>query len=482
MTDESKTGYLPVIEERVSLTARRVAGDRVRVATRTEQIDHILPAELSSVEVDVTRVPVDRRIDGVPDVVTQGDLTIIPVVEERLVLTRELYLREEIHVRRVERSETVEVPATTRRQTVQIERIPADLANPPTRTIKMTYDNEAGTVGTTSVSAMFDSQADAQSAVDRLVQAGIPSARIRQVAGGSDTNSNTATTQDRDKGFWDSLSDFFFPDEDRYTYAEGLSRGGYLVTVTGLSGSEYDTALDILDDEGSVNLDERAESWRSEGWGGYESSSYASGSTAAAYGTAAGTRSGVDSDYIDSDSLRGDDSLLGDDSLRGYDSLGGEDSLRGYDTLQGSDSLRGDETIPIIEERIRVGKRETGHGRVRVRAYTVEEPVNESVDLRQERVEIERRPVDRAVTGDDAAFQDRTLEAEEYREEAVVQKEARVVEEIGLRKTSDTHRETVSDTVRRTEVEVEDDRGDLTRGDDLDRNVLNRDEDIDRKL
>ncbi|WP_374302932.1 DUF2382 domain-containing protein [Paracoccus sp. (in: a-proteobacteria)] len=295
----------------------------------------------------------------------------------------------------------------------------------------MTYDNEVGTLGTTSVSAMFDSQAEAQGAVDRLVAAGIPTARIRQVAGSSGTTT-AVSTEDRDKGFWDSLSDFFFPDEDRYTYAEGLSRGGYLVTVTGLTGAEYDTALDILDDEGSVNLDERAESWRSEGWGGYEASSYASGATASTYGSRAGL-GGAGTGYAEGDSLRG------------------------------ADSLRDEETIPVVEERLHIGKRETGHGRVRVRAYTVEEPVNESIDLREERVEIERRPVDRATTGADAAFQDRTLEAEEYREEAVVQKEARVVEEIGLRKTSETHRETVSDTVRRTEVEVEQDRDDLDR-------------------
>ena len=66
----------------------------------------------------------------------------------------------------------------------------------------------------------------------------------------------------------------------------------------------------------------------------------------------------------------------------------------------------------------------------------VEEPVNESVDLLEERVEIARRLVDHEVTSADTAFQDRTIEREEYREEAVVQKEARVVEEIGLRKTS----------------------------------------------
>ena len=298
----------------------------------------------------------------------------------------------------------------------------------------MTYENELGASDTLSVSAMFDSQAEAQRAVERLNQAGITSERIRQVAGGRDTASRTDAVEDRNKGFWDSLEDFFFPDEDRYSYAEGLSRGGYLVTVTGLSGADYETALDILDDEGSINLEEREESWRSEGWSDYQSSSYASGSTASAYGARAGATGDLDSPYVDEDST------------------GADASLR-----QGRD-LRGDETIPIVEERLRVGKRETGHGRVRVRAYTVEEPVSESVDLREERVEVERRPVDRPLTNADTAFQDRTIEAEEYREEAVVQKEARVVEEIELRKTSETHRETVSDTVRRTEVEIDDDR------------------------
>ena len=290
----------------------------------------------------------------------------------------------------------------------------------------MTYDHELGASGTLSVSAMFDSQVEAQRAVERLNQAGISSERIRQVAGGSDTVSHADTAEDRNKGFWDSLEDFFFPDDDRYAYAEGLSRGGYLVTVTGLSGADYETALDILDDEGSINLEEREESWRSEGWSDYQSSSY---------GASAG-------------SLRGQNGSMTDHSRTGTSSA----------SMAASDHQSDDASIPVIEERIRIGKRETAHGRVRVRAYTVEEPVSETVDLREERVEIERRPVDRPLTDADTAFQDRTIEAEEYREEAIVEKEARVVEEIELRKTSDTHRETISDTVRRTEVEIEEDR------------------------
>ena len=310
----------------------------------------------------------------------------------------------------------------------------------------MTYDSNAGTTGNTSVSAMFDSHAEAQHALERLTAAGISSSQIRMMSGETAGASPTTTGRaEGDKGFWESLGDFFLPDEDRYAYAEGLSRGGYLVTVTGLGSAQYDQALDILDDEGSVDLDERTESWRSEGWGGYETSDYA---TSATGGSLAG---GAMGGSMAGGSLTG--TRTGDlDRQTEYGAQGSQMGIR-------SD----DETIPVIEERIRIGKRDTSHGRVRVRAYTVEEPVNESVDLREERVEIERRPVDRALDAGDVAFQDRTLEAEEYREEAVVQKEARVVEEIGLRKTSDTHTETVSDTVRRTEVEVEDDRTGLER-------------------
>ena len=131
MADETERDFIPVVEETATVSTRQVVSGRVRIATQTEEINHLLPTDLASVEVDVVRVPIDRRIETIPDVVTEGEVTIIPVVEERLVVTRELYLREEIYVRRIERTETVDVPATTRRQTVQIERLPAELEQPP---------------------------------------------------------------------------------------------------------------------------------------------------------------------------------------------------------------------------------------------------------------------------------------------------------------------------------------------------------------
>jgi len=96
---------------------------------------------------------------------------------------------------------------------------------------------------------------------------------------------------------------------------------------------------------------------------------------------------------------------------------------------------------------------------VRVRSYVTERPVEEQVELRQEHVSIERRPVNRELAPGDAAFEERTIEAVERGEEAVVSKTARVTEEIDLRKDVEHATETVRDTVRKQEVEVEDDRG-----------------------
>ena len=117
-----------------------------------------------------------------------------------------------------------------------------------------------------------------------------------------------------------------------------------------------------------------------------------------------------------------------------------------------------EEVVPVVEEELRIGKRDVNLGRVRVRSYVVEEPVSEQLNLRGERVEVERRPVDRPVGATDAAFTERAIEAEEHVEEPVVSKEARIKEEIALRRQAEERTEQVSGTVRHTEVEVEDER------------------------
>jgi uncharacterized protein (TIGR02271 family) len=282
------------------------------------------------------------------------------------------------------------------------------------------------------LTAMFDSREDANEAIERLVELGIPRNNCRLVEGET-TSQSSSTSGSRigsgsggqvsapgeSKGFWDSLADLFMPEEDRYTYAEGLRRGGYLLSVN-VTDAQYDQALDILDDEGTINIDERAETWRKEGWSGYDQST--------------GTAGAEQTDY--------------------ERTTGRQQSASGQAGYKGRSA--GEEAIPIVEEQLRVGKREVEGGRVRVRSYVVEQPVQEQVTLRDETVAVERRPVDRPISGTEDAFRERTIEADERREEAVVNKQTRVKEEVVVRKDAQQRTETVSDTVRRTEVEIDD--------------------------
>ena len=282
---------------------------------------------------------------------------------------------------------------------------------------------------TQTITALFDRPAEAQAAQAKLVAAGIPQSAIRLVQGAQTARTSGSYDYHKDEGgFWGSLKDFFMPEEDRYAYSEGLSRGGTLLTAS-VEPTQTETAYDILEQHGSVDLDQREASWRKEGWSGYS----ATGGTTAASSTTGMTATGA--------------------------AATGAAALKGAGTTAGETDY-----IPVVEERLSVGKRVAESGRVRVRSYVVEKPVEEQVTLRDETVHVDRRAVDRPVTAaDEALFASKTIEATELREQAVVSKEARVVEEVGIRKDAGQRTETVTDKVRHTEVEVEDERGNLSR-------------------
>ncbi len=337
-----------------------------------------------------------------------------------------------------------------------------------------------------TITAFFDHREDANEAVERLVSAGIARSDVTLVeggqtgtqgetqAGGQGNVSGRSYPQEEGTGFWEALKNLFMPDEDRHTYAEGLRRGGYLVTVRATE-AQYERAIDILDDEGTVDMNERESAWRQEGWTGYSSSR---GTSTA--GTGLGT-AGMGSETSSLGPTGGPG--LGTTSSTGLGSTGSTGPGATGSTTSGlgatgsttdrthsgtTDTNRTaagrDETIQLAEEQLRVGKRDVNEGRVRVRSYVVEQPVQEQVNLRQEHVSVERHPVDRPATGTENLFQDRTIEAEEKSEQADVSKEARVKEELVVNKDVENRTETVSDTVRRTEVEVEDERGDRLTG------------------
>lgn len=290
-----------------------------------------------------------------------------------------------------------------------------------------------------TIVALYDDLADANRVIGDLEAAGLR--RSFQILGGRHARSNADFASfggDRgifNEGFgedYDSptnrvgtLTRLGVPRNDAEIYAEGLRRGGVLL-VGHVGASHVDTALDIIERHGPVDIDERHRTYRESGWTGYDA-------TADEY----------------------DETRITEERGRHGTGLSGA-AAAFRDTDRGTGGQTGEEHIPIVEENLTVGKRAVERGGVRVRSYLVETPIQEQVRLRDETVSVERRPVT-GTTGDIPAdaFRERTIEVTETDEEAVVGKEARVREELVVRKDVGERTETVSDTVRRTEVDVD---------------------------
>lgn len=117
---------LAVAEEVLRIDKRGTVTGRIRVRTRTASREEIAAADLSSETVEIARLPVGREIDAVPEVRTEGDVTIVPVVEEVLVVETRLVLKEEIHIRRTRSTERFETPVVLRRQDATVDRLEPD--------------------------------------------------------------------------------------------------------------------------------------------------------------------------------------------------------------------------------------------------------------------------------------------------------------------------------------------------------------------
>lgn len=116
---------LELAAERVVLTRVRKDWNRVVVRTETVVTEDVLTPDLAGCDVSVTRIPINRDVDIAPETRVEGDVTIIPVLEERLVVTRQLVLIEEIHVRQSRLTRTSELPVSLRHQRAIVERLDA---------------------------------------------------------------------------------------------------------------------------------------------------------------------------------------------------------------------------------------------------------------------------------------------------------------------------------------------------------------------
>lgn len=272
-----------------------------------------------------------------------------------------------------------------------------------------------------TITAMFDNRAEAEAAQERLRSARVDADNINIHDKSSEGFRQEGYSTHDDRGFWGTIKNAFLPDEDRHTYEEGLRRGGVLLTAD-VDDDCIDDAVRVLEQAGSIDIDDRSKQWRSSGWD-YD---------AAKPGNATGAGLGAAGGALAAGSL----------GARNHGD-------RNVDTAR-------EEVIPIVEEQLIVGKRDVNRGGVHVRSYVTEKPVHEQVRLRDEHVNVERRMVDQPLSAaDNDAFRERTIDMKATGEEAVVGKTARVVEEVVVSRTSDEHVEDVSDTVRRTDVDID---------------------------
>jgi uncharacterized protein (TIGR02271 family) len=292
--------------------------------------------------------------------------------------------------------------------------------------------------------AVFDNRSDAQSAMDELLASGFTRDNVNVssadlAAGSSATTAASTTTAPQEEGVGASIKNFFESlfgtDHDQHAirYSNAVTSGQHVLTLTTMSEPEVERAADVIERFGPIDIDVR----------------HALAGHAATLGASADQ--GAASASLQSGSQSGN--LAG--NLAG--SRAESADLRTDSQQREATAMQtGKAAIPVVQEEVHVGKRLVERGGVRVFSRVVETPVNETVSLREEHVSVERRPVDRPINpADAAAFKDKTIELRESAEEAVVQKSARVVEEVVVGKEVSQREQKISDTVRRTQVDVQ---------------------------
>ena len=293
-----------------------------------------------------------------------------------------------------------------------------------------------------TITAMFDSRSEAEEARSRLTQSSIDADNVR-IVDQSSSSSGSGDQGGTGGGFWASVKEAFLPDEDRHAYEEGVRRGGYLLCAQ-VDEDRADEAIRLLEESNSIDFDQRQEQWRGEGWPGFQGTQ---------------TRQGIAGEQFSGGFGGGQETggFAGEQATAGF--TGGQQANAGFTGNEQRSAAVEEEHIPIVEEQLKVGKREFERGGARVRSYIREVPVHEQVSLREEHVSVERRPVDQPISErnlqDSDLLREREVTMTERAEEAVVGKVAEVREELVVRKTAEERVEQIDDSVRRTEVEVD---------------------------
>jgi stress response protein YsnF len=282
-----------------------------------------------------------------------------------------------------------------------------------------------------NVMGLFDNPRDAQAAAQELRDTGFSGNDIRDSHAAGGAGMGTAAG-----GLVDALIGTGVPEGDANIYAEGVHRGGSLLSVQVDDEQRANQAAEVMDRHHVVDINQRGQEYHQTGWTHFDPN-------AEPHDDSRHDGRDVATARIATETVR----------TTGQETTG----MRTGNIQQG-----GDIKVPVIEERLNIGTREVDQGGVRVYKRVEEVPVEKQVTLRDETVQVERvrvdQPIDPAtLSGDglDEAFRPMSVELRERDEVPVVEKQARIAEEVVINKDVQERTETVRDTVRRTDVHVE---------------------------
>jgi hypothetical protein len=308
--------------------------------------------------------------------------------------------------------------------------------------------------------AVYPTLEEARRVSDRLLAEGLNPADVRLTdaamtdagmtgAGMTRSTSDAPRERQHEGGFFDWLFASDVPDSDRNRYSTHLNENRVAVSVRAVDQHWHDRIIAIMEEANPLDIEEDghavAHEHHATGTSHLGATSVPNTGTTARTDLAASSRTEFDS-TARTDHTATARTDMGNTAQTGMHATGTHAQAR---TDMGRER---EEVIPVVREELEVGKRATER-RYRVKSYVIEHPVEKTVTVRDERVEIEHRPISQ--TGNLHMPQEREIEVVERHEVPFAEKRVTGNEEIVVRKETVERPETVHGTVRETKVDVE---------------------------
>lgn len=410
---EGSEQVLSLAEETVEISKQRVIDGHVRVTRQVTEHQQQIALMLRQQRADIQRISKSERLTEMPAIREENGVLIIPIVEEEVEIVRHLVLKEEWHIRKVVSEVETEQIVSLRRQQAHLTRIPY---SEPSESITEEHNMARETIVT-----MFSNISLAEGAKRNLIKAGFLDDDIDIISG---ERLRTEGHEARHPGFWQRLFGNTLEEDQAEVYEDAMRTGGVVLSLRA-DEDELPRALGILD--AHEELTERS--------------------------------AALPDDYAPDDGLTAPaSSTLQENGA--IDPLQTDSAHRGTARTAMTGDESDEDVLRLAEERLEVGKRLVSEGSTRVRRYTVTDRVSENVSLHEQHAEIFRRPVNETGSPDQVDWSEKTVEVEETHEQPVVNKTAQIIEEVVLRKEASDRVETINDSVRRQEVDIDHARAD----------------------